>query len=61
MERLECRLPHKDDVSDLSNDRFNSNLELRQFVADYQSPEALFDILLQPKTASVLLCRTTMC
>ena len=37
---------YKDDVSDLSNDRFNSNLELRQFVADYQSPEVLFDHLI---------------
>ena len=37
---------YKDNVSDLSNDRFNSNLELRQFVADYQSPEALFDHLI---------------
>lgn len=37
---------YKDNVSDLSNDRFNSNLELRQFVADYQSPEALFEHLI---------------
>ena len=37
---------YKDNVSDLSNDRFNSNLELRQFVADYQSPEALFENLI---------------
>lgn len=37
---------YKDNISDLSNDRFNSNLELRQFVADYQSPEALFEHLI---------------
>ena len=37
---------YKDNVSDLSNDRFNSNLEHRQFVADYQSPEALFENLI---------------
>lgn len=41
---------YKDNISDLSNDRFNSNLELRQFVADYQSPEALFEHLIyKPK------------
>lgn len=41
---------YKDNVSDLSNDRFETQTQLRQYVNDFETPEALFEhLIFDPK------------
>jgi C-terminal processing protease CtpA/Prc len=37
---------YKDNISDLSNDRFNSNEDYRNYLNDFQTPEDLFESLI---------------